>query len=322
MTNSTLESVVRELLKGADLHPFSLDWILRHDTTEESVKAVYAFLKEIGSTNDQIALHAELLGRDPQTIQGNYQALLQLGLTQQKIATLAHLLGMSPQTIQENYQALLQLGLTQQKILSRAELLGLSSLTILANYQALLQLGLTKEKIASHANLLGRDPQTIQENYQALLQLGLTKEKIGTNAALLGMNPKTIQTNYEHHVGLLRQNYNDRNSGRRLLTNQAQLLGISPVTIEANVQLLHDMGLDYNNSFLLGTTPQLKRTKMGWMLRELFNYQNLPQEEKRAAIYAMRDYIRDHPRVLIKSIPTMEKEKDSLMAKVARYAGR
>jgi len=27
------------------------------------------------------------------------------------------------------------------------------------------------------------------------------------------------------------------------------------------------MGIDYNNPFLLGTTPQLKLNKMAWMLR-------------------------------------------------------
>ena len=160
---------------------------------------------------------------------------------------------------------------------------------------------------------------SVREVYRFLKGKGLEDSKIFSRADLLGMNPETIERNYRHHVSLLRENYEDRFSGRDILTNQAQLLGISPETINANVQFLHSRGINYNNAFLLGTTHQLKRQKMAWMLRELFDYRSLPQEKRRGAINGLYDFIRDEPRVLTKSINSMEKSKYSLRERVAQY---
>ena len=154
-------------------------------------------------------------------------------------------------------------------------------------------------------------------------------EKIASQAHLLGRDPETIERNYQHHVGLLRQsyrqnykdrkNYKDRTSGRDLLTNQPQLLGISPETMNANVQFLYNIGIDYNEAFLLGTTPQLKRKKMAWMLRELFDYKTLPQEQRRGAIDGLYDFVKENPDVLTRSINFMEKTKDKLREIVTEY---
>ena len=95
---------------------------------------------------------------------------------------------------------------------------------------------------------------------------------------------------------------------------QAQLLGITPETISANVQYLHGLGIDYNDGFLLETTSQLKRKKMAWMLREVFDYQN--SEDKKGAIERMCGFVRDNPQYLIKSIPALEKAKDKIKEKV------
>ncbi|MEM7816090.1 MAG: hypothetical protein QXN71_03155 [Candidatus Aenigmatarchaeota archaeon] len=136
---------------------------------------------------------------------------------------------------------------------------------------------------------------------------------------MLGRNPETIERNYHHHVGLLRQDYKDRKSGRELLTNQPQLLGTNPQTIEANVQFLYSLDIDYNESFLLGTTPQLKRKKMAWMLRELFDYRSLSEEQRRKAVYGLYDFLRDEPETLKKSIASMERNSDKLRKMVAPY---
>ncbi|MDA1196983.1 MAG: hypothetical protein O2779_03405, partial [Nanoarchaeota archaeon] len=159
----------------------------------------------------------------------------------------------------------------------------------------------------------------IERNYQRLSALGLKDDKIASQAQLLGRDPETIERNYQHHVGLLRQDYRDRTSGRELLTNQAQLLGITPETITTNVQFLYSLGIDYNDAFLLGTTPQLKRKKMAWMLRELFNYGTLPEEQRRDAIDGLYNFIRADPRILIKSINSLERSKDRLREKVEQY---
>ena len=210
-------------------------------------------------------------------------------------------------------------GLKDEKIASRAELLSMNPETIERNYQRLSALGLKDDKIASQAHLLSMNPETIERNYQRLSALGLKDDKIASQAHLLGMNPETIERNYQSHIGLLRQNHQDRTSGRALLTNQAQLLGISPETINANVQFLYSMGIDYNNAFFLGTTTQLKRKKIAWILRELFDYRNLPQEQRRDSISDLYDFIRDNPRVLTKSINAMERGKNRLRERVSPH---
>jgi len=49
---------------------------------------------------------------------------------------------------------------------------------------------------------------------------GLKDDKIATLAHLLGRDPETIERNYQHHIRLLRQDYEDRNSGRELLSTE------------------------------------------------------------------------------------------------------
>lgn len=137
----------------------------------------------------------------------------------------------------------------------------------------------------------------------------MTDDKIASQAHLLGRDPETIEMNYRHHVWLLRQYYEDRNSGRELLVSQAQLLGITPETINANVQFLYSIGISYNNAFLLGTTPQLKRKKIAWLLRNVFDYKSLVGEEKREAIQSAYELVRENIQLLVYSIRTLEKKK-------------
>ncbi|MEK6950238.1 MAG: hypothetical protein AABX13_00755, partial [Nanoarchaeota archaeon] len=191
--------------------------------------------------------------------------------------------------------------------------------TIERNYQRLSALGLKDDKIASRAELLGNDPETIERNYQRLSALGLKDDKIASRAELLGRNPRTIERNYQHDVGLLRQDYRNRNSGKDLLLTYARLLGASPETIESNIQMLHSLGLNYNDGFLLGTKTSTKRQKMAWMLRELFDYRNVPPGEKQEAIKSLYQFIKDNPALLIKSVNFMERNKDKLLEKVLPY---
>jgi hypothetical protein len=187
------------------------------------------------------------------------------------------------------------------------------------SYKLLKKIGLKDDKIASQAHLLGRDPETIERNYESLQKLGLKDDKIASQAHLLGMNPETIERNYRHHVGLLRQNYENRGSGRELLTSQAQLLGIKPETIAANVQFLNSLGINYNNAFLLGTRSQSKREKLAWLLREVFNYRNVPEENKKDVIFAARKYVRENPQRLIDSIKTLDRKKERIREKARDY---
>ncbi len=178
---------------------------------------------------------------------------------------------------------------------------------------------LSRDKIASQAHLLGRDPETIERNYKRLSDLGLKDDKIASQAQLLGMNPETIERNYQSHIKLLRQEYNNRKSGKDLLTNQAHLLGISPETIEANVQFLNNLGMNYNSGTLLGTTAQLKRKKMAWLLREVFDFRN--SKDKKQTIYNMHEFVKKNPQYLVKSVSTLEKTKDKIKNPTAASCG-
>ena len=101
--------------------------------------------------------------------------------------------------------------------------------------------------------------------------------------------------------------------------NYAQLLEIPKETIEENVQYLHSIGMDYNNGFLLGTRPQTKRKKLAWLLREVFDYRNIPQDQKMEAINRLYSFVRENPKNLIRSIATLNRNKDKLREKAKEY---
>lgn len=283
-----LEEIIEDLLEGHKISSFSKSWISKNRTaTEETIRETYEFLKKIGLSNGKIATHAHLLVIDLDSIKRNYKILSDnLKLSDGKIATHAQLLSMNPDTIEKNYQRLHDLGLS-------------------------------KKSIATNAQLLGINPDTIERNYQRLHNLGLSDEKIATHAFLLGRNPKTIKKNYQNYIGLLRHDYKDRESGREILLQQAQLLGISPDTVEANVQWFADRRLDYGNGVLLGTKVQTKRKKLAWILREVFDYRN--QQDKRETINRMYAFIADNPRLMIKSIKALERVKGKLIKKAEQY---
>ena len=243
-----------------------------------------------------------------------------MGLNDRKIATCAYLLGKSPGTIERNHQKLLALGLSDEKIASQASLLGRDPNSIGRYYQILRDLGLSNTKIASQAQLLSMNPETIVRNYQALQRLGLSDEKIASQASLLGSNPKTIERNYRHLISLLRDNYLDRNSGRRIVHMCTSLLSRSPSTIESTIQYLSNHDLDYRRQPLLfSSNPKTKRKKLVWILREVFDYRVLEKDEKKQAIQSAYSLVRDDPQLFIDSIKTLEKKRDKLREKAALY---
>ena len=181
----------------------------------------------------------------------------------------------------------------------------------------MVEIGLTDSKIASQAQLLGRDPETIQRNYENLVEIGLTDSKIASRAELLGRDPETIQRNYDNLVSLFRDNYQDRNSGKELITKHAGLLGISQETCENNIQFLYNLGIDYNkNPLLLNTTAKKKREKMAWLLKNCFDYSEKPVEDRKETINQMYDLVRNNPSYLVKSINSLESSKDKIREKL------
>ncbi|HIG52090.1 TPA: hypothetical protein EYQ19_01565 [Candidatus Pacearchaeota archaeon] len=276
----------------------------------------YNYLKEIGLPDGKIASQAQLLGLNPDTIRGNYDKLKEIGLKDSKIATNAALLSRGPDTIRRHYENLKEIGLKDSKIATLAHLLGSNPDTIRWNYDKLKEIGLKDSKIATQAQLLGGDPETIRGNYDKLKEMGLKDSKIASRAELLSRDPETIRWNYQNHVGLLRTDYQDRDSGKEILLQQASLLGISSNTLESNVQWFADRNIDYGVGMTLGTKTQTKRKKLAWILREVFDYREISKDQKSNTIKNMYDFVRTNPGLLFDSIKTLEKKKDKLREKV------
>jgi hypothetical protein len=58
---------------------------------------------------------------------------------------------------------------------------------------------------------------------------------------------------------------------------------------------------------------------MAWMLRELFDYNTLEEEQKRNTIYNLYEFLRDNPNILIRSISSMEENRDKLRERASKY---
>ena len=291
ITKYGLEKILEEKLSKENIQrisSFSLGYILNSpDANEDSINKTYLLLKSYGLSEDKLASQAQLLGMNPETIEKNYQNLRSYGIRGHKIASRAELLGLNPETIEKNYQNLRSYGIRRHKI------------TILAN-------------------LIGRCQETIKRNYQNLRSYGLSANNIASSAELLNLTPETIEKNYQKAIGILRQNHQDRNSGREFITNNPVLLGYSPETIKENVQYLNSINLIYNNIALLGTKVQTKRGKMVWMLQNLFDYGNLYSGQKTEAVHNMYNFIRGNPNYLIRSISTLERQRDELRNRVIK----
>jgi len=84
------------------------------------------------------------------------------------------------------------------------------------------------------------------------------------------------------------------------------------------VQYLYSIGINSDNTelgtyaILLGTKPRKKREKVAWILRELSDYQILPNDMKRAEIQKVYSFVGQKPYLLIKSIKFLSNNKERL----------
>ncbi len=287
-----------------------------------TVSQAYKCLRSIGLNSEKIASKTNLLGLSPFDIMVNYENLISLGLSRKRIISRAELLGMDPQSVRENYENLISLGLSRKRIISRAELLGKDPQSVWENYENLLRLGFSHKKIIYRADLLGNDQDTINKKFEKLLAYGMKKEKICSNIGLMAMNFETIRRNYQNHIGYLKRDYLDRKYGKEFLMKQGQLLTIPSGTVCSNVQYSTHLGVDYRSPVFLGTNVQLKRKKMAWLLREVFDYRQFSKEKKKYVKEALYGFIRDNPLYLRKSINKMEEEKKQIKTRAASYVNQ
>jgi len=112
-----IESVLKELL-GKDFSKvsiFNLDFI-KSSQNKDGIRITFDYLQKLDLKTEKIAKNAQLLGRNPKTIQDHYDKLIDLEISPQKITKNAPLLGMNPNTIKDHYDKLINLGISSQKI--------------------------------------------------------------------------------------------------------------------------------------------------------------------------------------------------------------
>ena len=88
-------------------------------------------------------------------------------------------------------------------------------------------------------------------------------------------------------------------------------------TLRKNINECQDINDEGTANFL--TDKMEEHEKMAWMLRELFNYKKILQQQKRGVINSLYVFIRDNPRLLIDSINTLERKKEGLREKAQNY---
>ena len=107
-----MTQILEEILGGHQISDFSRKWIENNATDDDAIRATYNALKRIGLKDEKIASQAQLLGRDPETIERNYQnhiGLLRSNYEDRNsgkeiLLQQAQLLGVSPDTLESNVQ--------------------------------------------------------------------------------------------------------------------------------------------------------------------------------------------------------------------------
>ena len=123
------------------------------------------------------------------------------------------------------------------------------------------------------------------------------------------MNPRTIKYKYQKLRDLL---------DKETITTSAGLLGLDYKSVESTVHHLCSLGIDYSkNILLLGTKPKTKRQKIAYLLREVFNYRKLSEEQKKQALEDVLRLVRERPYLLVYSIKRLEKKIDYLKKQYA-----
>ncbi|MBI5466159.1 MAG: hypothetical protein HY974_02640, partial [Candidatus Kerfeldbacteria bacterium] len=172
--------------------------------------------------------------------------------------------------------------------------------------------------------LLSRDPETLRQNAQELTSI-LGNDKWKGQPALLSRDPETLRQNAQELTAVLG---NDRWKG------QPALLSLNPETIVKSVRALRSLGIEpsfsLTNLMLLGTTLGLKREKAEYIRREILGHKEVhlyhdkislaeleqltpeQKETERREIEEFADFIQRRPRLLVKSLSTLERQKDKL----------
>ncbi|MEM3408505.1 MAG: hypothetical protein QXW80_00405 [Candidatus Micrarchaeia archaeon] len=152
--------------------------------------------------------------------------------------------------------------------------------------------------------LQGAPIETVNAAYAKLISFGIEPEKIASNAQLLGMDPETLHRHWQN----LRRYF----AADTIRENPA-LLGRSSNTVAANVQFLAAYRIPTDMPLLYYASPQLKREKMVWIAKNVFNTHMLNEYERREAISKIRQLVSKHPiETICPSVKQLEKNISKL----------
>ncbi|MCX8202492.1 MAG: hypothetical protein N3G74_01650 [Candidatus Micrarchaeota archaeon] len=243
-------------------------------------------------------------------------------------------------TINSSYSLLSGIGLDDKRIIKNARLLCLNPIRILRNYMFLTcELKIKKEEICAQPSLLGRDLNTLKNNY-ILIQRFLKPDSGKKISSLLSMNPNTIMKNFNFLSSKLGISLESTNSHLELLTLSSQtvkyrwqklrrlfsqnkirsqpvILTYSSKNIDGNREFMALYGIRPDIVCLYGTSPALKRKKILWISKNIFNSDILKGYEKQEAIRKAKEFVSKYPSLtLYPSISQLEKriKKLKLMA--------
>lgn len=297
-------------------------------------------LRELGFSDRTIVQNIHMLGLDPELLKKRHSDLLKRGITPKAISRYPRLLLVPQKLVDSRYKPLLDMGFSRQEILAHPNTLTWNSEVIREHLTALKGIGAGNMRLLARnpetvlatlaefegmhltdrksRSLITYNPDTVRRKLETLIKMGIDAGKLRSRSELLGFSLETIRAHYQNHVSVLRAYAAGRESGKRLLFDQPQLLGVSSTTMLANVQYLEYLGIKSNYGALLSTKPQTKRAKMAWLLRELFDYWKVPEESRPETIRNVYAFTRVHPNVLVYSISTLEKRKSELRKKLPR----
>jgi len=183
-----------------------------------------------------------------------------------------------------------------------------------------------------------------------LRKRGYRHEQIVSQPQLLCMNSRSLQTAYQHHVGVLRSidpnTYRrtcppgkqrgdrpgsapeNRRSGRETLLRFLTALAVSNDTFEGNLMFLrsHDLlqpahkegGRAYKETLLLSSARN-KRKKVAWLLREVLDYRDANDDERKARVAGAYRLVREDPQLVISSIERLDERKEILRRRAQAY---
>ncbi len=265
----------------------------------------YRFLVRLGMSKADIVDQGYLLCRPQSKLYANYQMLRRRGISRDRIVSYARLLALNPPALVQRDKALRQLGVNPKKQTIYLSLLVKSPRTLARRVEVLRSIGFDSRAVAANSILLGNDESTLLRNYANLKAL-VGDTRLVTNAHLLALSPATIVRRWQSHRRLL---------DRATLRMNPPLLGIPRETLEANVDFLVGLGIDYryNNGILLMTNVMTKRRKLLVLLRQMQRPANVGQNEETAAWEAVIQTVRRRPKLLVRSVASLERTPPMLL---------